>query len=154
MPQSYHEPFRQGGAARSRASTRSSPTRSWSRTTSSISRRAPSKLKLGGGIAGHNGLKDIAAQLGTHDYWRLRIGIGHPGDKNLVADYVLHSPSPDDRALIDEAIERSLEVAPLILAGDLQAAMMRLHTKKKPPPEEPGGAKKPPADAPAGSSAP
>ena len=100
------------------------------------------KLKLGGGVAGHNGLKDIAAQLGTHGFWRLRIGIGHPGDKDLVADYVLNSPSPDDRTLIDESIERALEVAPLILAGDLQAATMRLHTKKKPPPDAPpaGGA--------------
>jgi PTH1 family peptidyl-tRNA hydrolase len=100
------------------------------------------KLKLGGGVAGHNGLKDIAAQLGTQGFWRLRIGIGHPGDKDLVADYVLNSPSPDDRALIDDSIERSLEVAPLILAGDLQAATMRLHTKKKPPADEPppGGA--------------
>jgi PTH1 family peptidyl-tRNA hydrolase len=100
------------------------------------------KLKLGGGVAGHNGLKDIAAQLGTHGFWRLRIGIGHPGDKDLVADYVLNSPSPDDRALIDESIERALEVAPLILSGDLQAATMRLHTKKKPPADAPapGGA--------------
>jgi peptidyl-tRNA hydrolase, PTH1 family len=95
------------------------------------------RLKLGGGVAGHNGLKDIAAQLGTQGFWRLRIGIGHPGDKDLVADYVLNSPSPDDRALIDESIERGLEVSPLILAGDLQAATMKLHTRKKPPPDEP-----------------
>jgi PTH1 family peptidyl-tRNA hydrolase len=95
------------------------------------------KLKLGGGVAGHNGLKDIAAQLGTQGFWRLRIGIGHPGDKDLVADYVLNSPAPDERTLIDDSIERSLEVAPLILAGDLQAATMKLHTKKKPPPDEP-----------------
>jgi PTH1 family peptidyl-tRNA hydrolase len=95
------------------------------------------RLKLGGGVAGHNGLKDIAAQFGTQGFWRLRIGIGHPGDKDLVADYVLNSPSPDDRVLIDESIERSLEVAPLILAGDLQAATMKLHTRKKPPPDEP-----------------
>jgi len=101
------------------------------------------KLKLGGGVAGHNGLKDIAAQLGTHGFWRLRLGIGHPGDKDLVADYVLHAPSPDDRALIDESIERSLEVSPLILAGDLQAATMRLHTKKKPPPDAPTDGAKP-----------
>ena len=97
------------------------------------------KLKLGGGVAGHNGLKDIAAQLGTHGFWRLRLGIGHPGDKDLVADYVLNSPSPDDRALIDESIERSLDVAPLILAGDLQAATMKLHTRKKPPADAPAG---------------
>lgn len=97
------------------------------------------KLKLGGGVAGHNGLKDIAAQLGTHGFWRLRFGIGHPGDKDLVADYVLNAPSADDRVLIDESIERSLEVAPLILAGDLQAATMRLHTRKKPPADAPAG---------------
>jgi PTH1 family peptidyl-tRNA hydrolase len=110
------------------------------------------KLKLGGGVAGHNGLKDIAAQLGTHGFWRLRIGIGHPGDKDLVADYVLNSPSPDDRALIDESIERGLEVAPLILAGDLQAATMRLHTKKKPLPDAPTGGAAPNGAAPGGTT--
>jgi len=99
------------------------------------------KLKLGGGVAGHNGLQDIAAQLGTQDFWRLRIGIGHPGDKSLVAGYVLSAPSPDDRALIDDAIARALEVSRLILAGDLQAATMKLHTRKPatPPDEPPGG---------------
>jgi PTH1 family peptidyl-tRNA hydrolase len=105
------------------------------------------KLKLGGGVAGHNGLQDIAEQLGTQHFWRLRIGIGHPGDKSLVAGYVLSTPSPDDRALIDEAIARSLEASPLILAGDLQAATTKLHTRKaaaKPPApadEPPGGSK-------------
>ena len=96
------------------------------------------KLKLGGGVAGHNGLEDIAAQLGTQGFWRLRFGIGHPGEKDLVAGYVLNAPSPADRVLIEDAIERSLEVAPLILAGDLQAAMLRLHTRKPPaPPDTP-----------------
>ena len=95
------------------------------------------KLKLGGGVAGHNGLKDIAAHLGTQGFWRLRIGIGHPGDKHLVADYVLNSPSPADRALIDDAIARSLEVAPLILDGNLQAATMKLHTRKPAAPDAP-----------------
>jgi len=88
------------------------------------------KLKLGGGVAGHNGLTDIAEQLGSKHFWRLRIGIGHPGDKALVPGYVLSAPSPDDRALIDDAIARSLEVVPLILAGDLQAATTKLHTRK------------------------
>ncbi len=88
------------------------------------------KLKLGGGVAGHNGLTDIAEQLGSKHFWRLRIGIGHPGDKSLVPGYVLSAPSPDDRALIDEAIARSLEVVPLILADDLQAATTKLHTRK------------------------
>ena len=55
------------------------------------------KIKQGGGIAGHNGLKDISQRLGSHDYWRLRLGIGHPGDKNAVADYVLDKPSAEDR---------------------------------------------------------
>jgi PTH1 family peptidyl-tRNA hydrolase len=91
------------------------------------------KLKLGGGVAGHNGLTDIAERLGSKHFWRVRIGIGHPGDKNLVAGYVLSAPSPDDRALIDEAIARSLEVMPLVLAGDMHAATTRLHTRPKPP---------------------
>jgi PTH1 family peptidyl-tRNA hydrolase len=89
------------------------------------------KLKQGGGIAGHNGLKDISQRLATHDYWRLRLGVGHPGDKNAVPDYVLGRPSAEDKAAIDEAITRSIEVLPLCLAGDLQAAMMKLHTVEK-----------------------
>jgi len=87
------------------------------------------KLKRGGGVAGHNGLRDVAAQLGTQEYWRLRIGIGHPGDKNVVADYVLSSPSAPERELIESAIARCLELSPLLLAGDMRAAMLELHTK-------------------------
>ena len=93
------------------------------------------KLKQGGGIAGHNGLKDISQRLGSHDYWRLRLGIGHPGDKNAVADYVLQRPSAEDREAIDGAIGRSIEILPLCLAGDLQGAMQKLHSfveKEKP----------------------
>ena len=89
------------------------------------------KMKQGGGIAGHNGLRDISHRLGTHDYWRLRLGIGHPGDRDAVADYVLHRPSTEDRADIDEAIGRSIEILPLCLAGDLQAAMQKLHSVEK-----------------------
>ncbi|MCG6874671.1 MAG: aminoacyl-tRNA hydrolase [Betaproteobacteria bacterium] len=92
------------------------------------------KLKLGGGVAGHNGLKDIHATFGTQAFWRLRIGIGHPGDRSQVADYVLHPPRPEENALIEEAIDRALDVAPLILAEDLTGAMHRLHTKPKLPP--------------------
>ncbi len=104
------------------------------------------RLKQGGGIAGHNGLKDISQRLGSHDYWRLRVGIGHPGDKNVVADYVLHKPSAEDKAAIDEAIGRSLEVLPLCLSGDLQGAIQKLHSgepkkkeevKKEEPKKEP-----------------
>jgi PTH1 family peptidyl-tRNA hydrolase len=86
------------------------------------------KLKLGGGAGGHNGLKDIAASLGSQGFWRLRLGIGHPGDRSLVADYVLSSPSPDDRAAIANAMERCMQVFPLIEAGRMEAAMLKLHT--------------------------
>jgi len=98
------------------------------------------KMKQGGGIAGHNGLRDISHRLGTHDYWRLRLGIGHPGDRAGMSDYVLGKPSAEDRAEIDEAITRSIEILPLCLAGDLQGAMQKLHSVEKPkkakPPEK------------------
>jgi PTH1 family peptidyl-tRNA hydrolase len=87
------------------------------------------RLKLGGGFAGHNGLRSITEQLGTRDFWRLRIGIGHPGDKNRVHDYVLEVPRAEERAAIDAALARCLDIAPLLLAGDYEAAMRRLHTK-------------------------
>jgi PTH1 family peptidyl-tRNA hydrolase len=87
------------------------------------------KLKLGGGVAGHNGLKDIAAQLGSQGFWRLRIGIGHPGDKSLVADYVLNSPRAAERELIETALARCMEVAGLLIEGELEAAMLKLHTQ-------------------------
>jgi peptidyl-tRNA hydrolase, PTH1 family len=87
------------------------------------------RLKLGGGVAGHNGLKDIAAQLGSPGFWRMRIGIGHPGDKNAVPDYVLGSPPPAEREQIEHALERCLAVAALVLDGSMEAAMLKLHTK-------------------------
>ncbi|HSD40801.1 MAG TPA: aminoacyl-tRNA hydrolase [Burkholderiales bacterium] len=89
------------------------------------------RMKLGGGVAGHNGLKDIQAQLGTQGFWRLRIGIGHPGDRDVVADYVLNAPAPDERELIEAAVARGLEVMPLVLAGDMQGAMQVLHRADK-----------------------
>ena len=95
------------------------------------------KMKLGGGIAGHNGLRDISHRLGSHDYWRLRLGIGHPGDKDRVADYVLQKPSAEDRADIDEAIGRGIEILPLCLSGDLQGAMQKLHSVEKVKKEKP-----------------
>ena len=100
------------------------------------------RVKQGGGIAGHNGLKDISQRLASHDYWRLRIGIGHPGDRDGVADYVLHKPSVEDKTAIDQAIERALQVIPQMLAGDMQGAMQKLHSgepkpvEKKEPPEK------------------
>jgi PTH1 family peptidyl-tRNA hydrolase len=87
------------------------------------------RMKQGGGVAGHNGLKDISARLGTHDYWRLRVGIGHPGNRDEVTNYVLGKPVPEDRAAIDAAIGAALEVMPLVLAGDLQGAMLKLHSQ-------------------------
>jgi len=87
------------------------------------------RMKQGGGAAGHNGLKDISARIGTQDYWRLRIGIGHPGDRNEVSNYVLGRPAQEDRVAIDTAIGNALEILPLVLAGDLQAAMLKLHSQ-------------------------
>lgn len=90
------------------------------------------KLKKGGSSGGHNGLKDITAALGTQDYWRLRIGIGHP--RNLqsqqpVVDFVLHRPRKEEQVLIDEAIAKSLQIIPQLVAGKFEAATMQLHTK-------------------------
>ena len=87
------------------------------------------RLKLGGGIAGHNGLRDIAARLGTREFWRLRLGIGHPGDKARVHGYVLSPPPADEQAEIDAAIGRALEQAERIARGDFEGAMLRLHTR-------------------------
>jgi len=86
------------------------------------------KLKLGGGHGGHNGLKDIIAHLGTRDFWRLRLGIGHPGERADVADYVLNSPRREEQVLIDEAMQRAQNVASLIVEGKLEAAMLKLHS--------------------------
>src|SRR5512143_2560155 len=86
------------------------------------------KLKLGGGHGGHNGLKDIIAHLGSRDFWRLRIGIGHPGDRAEVANFVLNAPRREERELIDQAMTRALDVAPLIAEGKLEAAMLKLHS--------------------------
>ena len=102
------------------------------------------KLKLGGSHAGHNGLKDIHAQLGSPDYWRLRLGIGHPGVKAEVVNYVLRKPAPDQREAIEQSIQQSLGVLDLLLAGDMERAMMKIHAKpprpKPPRPEGPAGA--------------
>lgn len=89
------------------------------------------KIKKGGSSGGHNGLKDITAALGTQDYWRLRIGIGHPrtaGLQQAVVDYVLHRPRQEEQVLIDEAIEKSLQSIPTLCEGKFEAAMMQLHS--------------------------
>ncbi len=81
------------------------------------------KLKTGGGHGGHNGLRDIISQLGSNDFHRLRVGIGHPGHKELVVDYVLGKPSPTDRELIFSAIDRGIGVLPDALIGNMAVAM-------------------------------
>ncbi|KGP62657.1 peptidyl-tRNA hydrolase, partial [Legionella norrlandica] len=77
------------------------------------------KLKTGGGHGGHNGLRDISTQLGTGDFHRLRIGIGHPGHRDLVHQYVLSKPSMHDRQQIYDAIDRGIAVIPMVLSGDI-----------------------------------
>jgi PTH1 family peptidyl-tRNA hydrolase len=95
------------------------------------------KLKLGGGHAGHNGLRDIHAQLGTDQYWRLRIGIGHPGVKSEVANWVLKKPAPEQRTAIEDCITRTSLALPHLLAGDMVKATQMIHTAKPPRPKPP-----------------
>jgi PTH1 family peptidyl-tRNA hydrolase len=95
------------------------------------------KLKFGGSHAGHNGLRDIHAQLGTGDYWRLRLGVGHPGDKSEVVNWVLKKPSPDHRIAIAQAIDRSLKAFPHLLSGNMDKATLLIHTSKPPRPKIP-----------------
>jgi PTH1 family peptidyl-tRNA hydrolase len=93
------------------------------------------KLKRGGGTGGHNGLSDIAEALDSKDFWRLRIGIGHPGHKDLVADYVLDKARRAEEDLIEPAFERSLDLLPKLATGRLNDAMTWLHTAPKATPE-------------------
>ncbi len=90
------------------------------------------RLKFGGGMGGHNGLKDITSHLGTQDYWRLRIGIGHPGDRHEVVNYVLKPPRREEQVEIDHAIERAIDLWPLIEKGDWNAAIQRANTNPQP----------------------
>ncbi len=86
------------------------------------------KLKLGGGHGGHNGLKDIIAQLAnSKNFYRLRVGIGHPGDKNLVASYVLSKPSPQDQTLIDKALDEAESCIEILIKDGIDKAMNRLN---------------------------
>lgn len=88
------------------------------------------RLKKGGGHGGHNGLRDIAEKMGGNNYLRLRLGIGHPGDKNKVTNHVLKKASTDDQISIERNIERALNVLPLVIEGEVQKAMNELHTDK------------------------
>ena len=86
------------------------------------------RLKQGGGHGGHNGLRDLHAHLGK-DYWRLRIGIAHPGDRNQVVDYVLSQPGRDDEIMILRAIDKAADLMEQVVSGDIQKAMNELHRK-------------------------
>ena len=109
------------------------------------------KLKDGGSVAGHNGLKDIQAMLGTPAFWRLRLGIGHPGVKAEVVNYVLRKPSPDQREAIGKAIERSLGASDALTAGDMAKAVALVHAR--PPRPKPPRPPAPPPDI-AGAAVP
>ena len=88
------------------------------------------KMKKGGGHGGHNGLKDIVAHLGSNDFWRLRLGIGHPGEAREVVNFVLRAPSREESDLIASAMDTSTRLLPDLLAGQFEVAMLKLHTKK------------------------
>jgi peptidyl-tRNA hydrolase, PTH1 family len=94
------------------------------------------KLKQGGSGT-HNGIRDISAQLGSPNYWRLRIGIGHPGVKSEVVSWVLKKPSPEHRSAIDDTITRCLKATPHLLSGDMTSATQIVHTHKPPRPKPP-----------------
>ena len=87
------------------------------------------RLKFGGGLGGHNGLKDITAHLGTQDYWRLRIGIGHPGDRNEVVNYVLKPPRKEEQGVIDACLDRALLAWPELARSEFNAAMQKINSK-------------------------
>lgn len=94
------------------------------------------KMKIGGSHAGHNGLRDIQAQLGSADFWRLRLGIGHPGVKAEVVDYVLRKPMAEQREAITKSIEQGVSALDLLVEGDMEKAMMKVHARPprpKPP---------------------
>ena len=95
------------------------------------------KLKFGGSHAGHNGLRDIHAQVASPDYWRLRLGVGHPGVKAEVINWVLKKPSQEHRAAIEECIDRCLKAVPDLLVGNMEKATMMIHTSQPPRPKPP-----------------
>ena len=89
------------------------------------------RLKLDGGHGGHNGLRDIIHHFNTKQFYRLRIGVGHPGNSKEVVDYVLHPPKKIEREQIDAAIEKAENIVPLVLRGEFQKAMQALHTQNE-----------------------
>jgi peptidyl-tRNA hydrolase, PTH1 family len=93
------------------------------------------RLKEAGGHGGHNGLRDIIASLGS-DFWRIRIGVGHPGERHEVVDYLTRASAADD-ALIHEAVGRAADIVPMLLQAGPQKAMNRLHTRASSSSSEP-----------------
>lgn len=88
------------------------------------------RVKVGGGHAGHNGLRDIVSVLGSPDFLRIRIGIAHPGDRTRVVNYVLGRPSKDDEAAIRSVLDETVGCLPLLLDGNVPAAQNRLHSER------------------------
>jgi PTH1 family peptidyl-tRNA hydrolase len=112
------------------------------------------KMKLGGSHAGHNGLKDIQAQLGTSEFWRLRLGIGHPGVKAEVIDYVLRKPIAAQREEIDKCIAQGVSTLDLFVEGDMERALMKVHARPpRPKPPKPPAVSESPAKGSAKESA-
>jgi PTH1 family peptidyl-tRNA hydrolase len=91
------------------------------------------RLKQGGGAAGHNGLRDVIAQMGD-GFWRVRIGIGHPGDRSQVLDYVLGRPPAEEAQLIRLGVQAAADIVPVMIAEGAQLAMNRLHSREPQPP--------------------
>ncbi len=101
------------------------------------------KMKFGGSHAGHNGLKDIQAQLGSPGFWRLRLGIGHPGVKAEVVNHVLRKPPLSERQAIDQSIAQALTALDLLIAGDMERAMLKVHARPPRPKKLPDSAERP-----------
>ncbi len=112
------------------------------------------KLRLGGSHAGHNGLRDIHAQLGTDRYWRLRMGVGHPGNREQVVGWVLKKPLLDQRIAIEQCMDRALKAVPQLLQGEFAKATALIHTSKPPRPKPPRPESPPVPDAAAAPSSP
>ncbi|MET0282597.1 MAG: aminoacyl-tRNA hydrolase [Steroidobacteraceae bacterium] len=88
------------------------------------------RLKLGGGAGGHNGLKDLIAQFGP-DFWRLRLGVGHPGNKELVTPYLLGATRANEREPLEQAVAAGADILPVLMEEGAERAMQRLHTQGK-----------------------
>ncbi|MEM7206913.1 MAG: aminoacyl-tRNA hydrolase [Pseudomonadota bacterium] len=93
------------------------------------------RIKFGGGHGGHNGLRDMIAHFGSPNFWRIRLGISHPGHQSDVVNYVLKPPSRDDREKIDETISVILSVMPMVVDNDIQKATQKVHSRKPKPPK-------------------